>query len=117
VSERDTPESILFGVILPLTRIWHQVPAHDVAALRERIMRIYPEYGRQDIDRERVHAILQQIKAGIDAANTNGIVCGYPETVEIDGERYDFERALTSFGPRVITRTMTDGIRTKDSAA
>jgi len=49
---------------------------------------------------EVVAAILQQIKAGIDAANANGVVCKYPETVEIDGERYSWERAEVCFPPR-----------------
>jgi hypothetical protein len=66
---------------------------------------------------ERVSAILQQIKAGIDQANANGVVCDYPETVEIDGERYSWERAHVCFpAPRVITRVMDDGLQTKDGA-
>lgn len=65
-----------------------------------------------------VAAVLQQIRAAIDAANANGVVCGYPETVEIDGERYSWDRAESCFpSPRVITRVMDDGIKTKDGAA
>jgi hypothetical protein len=83
----------------------------------EAALRVLADAPRDAAVNEGVIAILQQIKAGIDRANANGIVCDYPETVEIDGEKYSFDRALICFAPRVITRVMDDGIKTKDGTA
>jgi hypothetical protein len=64
------------------------------------------------------------IRAAIENARSAGVECDIPRWVEVDGIRYFFddecfdvprEQGVTQ--GRVITKTMTDGIRTKDGAA
>lgn len=90
---------------------------------------------------EVIASLLHQIRKAIDVARDLGILCDYPESIEIAGERYSWKRAEICFPtsisgqismevnmdsvlpirewgePRVITRVMDDGLSTKDGAA